>query len=536
MAGTADASSTIGSKIRYYKPQSTFRTEKFNIRCPPQSCTTLLEEAIFLLRRHFLNRHLFSDATWERFRTEFSEYSDPHTALTHLMSKFQDPFTRFIPESIMSERQNVIRGERGCLGIELKRVWNWQVARTLIKGLRAVPDVQIPPRPPATQFWEKLGFALDTICPILLAGPLMMMKFNHGIAQIRRMVGVACLLSVLLSTTRRILPIVRPFQVTALSDSASKAGLQLGDLLLCVDNGRVLNKSRRGMQKLLDEGGDIGEAVSLGVVRPPPRRQPGFLVRSGVAGAQHPYLEVNVIREAALLTKVRANMLPASQGPALGYLQIEEFTDNTFFEVKSALAGLGPELQALIIDLRGNPGGPLGSALDVAAMFLPAGTVLTQTVIRGSKERHTSLNHEPDKKMALLLLTDSSTASASEILVASLKENKRADTLGRTTVGKNVAQAIMMLSDGSGLAFTVAEYLTPKGASMAQGLEPDRVVFERDMGAGLVDKITWSGRGKDGRGGEWKCPQWILQKDSTLPTEAPPPQKFAFGLSSMNKL
>lgn len=369
----------------------------------------------------------------------------------------------------------------------------------------------------------------------------MMMKFNHGVAQIRRMVGVACLLSVLLSTTRRILPIVRPFQVTALSDSASKTGLQLGDLLLFVDNGRVLNKSRRGMQKLLDEGGEIGEAVSLGVVRPsfPPRRQPGFLVKSGVAGVQQPYLEVNVTREAALLTKVRANMLPASQGPSLGYLQIEEFTDNTFFEVKNALAGLGPELQALIIDLRGNPGGPLGSALDVAAMFLPAGTVLTQTVIRGSKERHTSLNHEPDKKTALLLLTDGYTASASEILVASLKENKRADTLGRTTVGKNVAQAIMMLSDGSGLAFTVAEYLTPKGASMAQGLEPNRVVFERDVGAGLVDKITWSGRGKDGRGGEWKCPQWILQKDSTLPMvpppPPPPPQKFAFGLSNMNK-
>jgi carboxyl-terminal processing protease len=134
----------------------------------------------------------------------------------------------------------------------------------------------------------------------------------------------------------------------------------------------------------------------------------------------------------------------------------------------------GCQMSGLIIDLRGNPGGPLPPALDLAALFLPRGKVLTQMSIQGSKmEVYKSTNRRPDKKTDLLLLTDESTASASEIFVAALQDNSRAKCMGTRTVGKNVAQAMMMLSDGSGLAFTVREYFSPLGKIMADGITPD---------------------------------------------------------------
>ena len=235
-------------------------------------------------------------------------------------------------------------------------------------------------------------------------------------------------------------------------------------------------------------------------------------------------------RSSALLPRVRSRVLPPSQGFGLGYVAIDEFTDNTFLEVTSALhdlrdaialgapAGSGAKgLDGLVIDLRGNPGGPLGAALDVAALFLPHGTVLTQTSIRDSKERHTSLNHYPDRSTRLLLLTDSATASASEILVASLCEHGRADSIGCRTVGKNVAQAILMLSDGSGLAFTVREYLSPLGKSMAEGFMPSRQVYERDL-PGLVGRISFNGSA-------FSIPAHMVVQDGA--------QRVPFGISAM---
>ena len=655
------------------RPQSTFRSDRFNIRYPSEREAPggIVDEALYLLRRHFLNRHLFSEAVWDRIRHELTAYSDPNAAVSQLMSKFDDPYTRFIPVDAMSKRANVIRGERGSCGIELCRVWNWQlgvevlfrrpVARVLSRLARLGPVARLTAdwQPPVAapwpqtqtdggQFWFYLGAALDTVCPLLMAAwahlqPGIAVRGSSGLA-LRRF-GAACLLTALVCSARRwALPVARPWQVTAVTtDDARLAGIRAGDVVLSVEGQDALRMDRGGLLALIDggEGGEIGVPVQLGLLRgggegadsvrndatgreavlakgrrsrlsglklprlflfgraqnSPPATATATATATApapvAAKRQSQYLELNVTRQAALLPKVAARLLPEAQGAALGYLCIEEFTDNTLLEVRQALHALELDVQAretekkmknsqvagnatvaalpstslppppplqsagsglsgLVIDLRGNPGGPLGSALDVAALFLAPGTVLTQILTRGGSagrqraEKHTSLNRDTPhysnaKSLPILLLTDGDTASASEILVASLCEHKRAASMGRTTVGKNLAQAIMMLSDGSGLAFTVAEYLTPGGRSMAGGLVPGRVIFERDL-RDLVGHIEWRGGDAEatatgaGDRGRWHVPTWMVQS-VTGEGEAEQQQKqrvpMLFGLSHL---
>jgi carboxyl-terminal processing protease len=91
-------------------------------------------------------------------------------------------------------------------------------------------------------------------------------------------------------------------------------------------------------------------------------------------------------------------------------------------------------------------------------------------------ESHYSTNHRADSRTPILILTDSASASASEIVAAALRDNNRAVIAGTRTLGKNVAQAIMILSSGCGVAFTIRSYVSPTGKSMENGVEPDLIL------------------------------------------------------------
>jgi carboxyl-terminal processing protease len=119
-------------------------------------------------------------------------------------------------------------------------------------------------------------------------------------------------------------------------------------------------------------------------------------------------------------------------------------------------------MDALVLDLRHNPGGLLGSAVDVAGQFLPPNTLVVFTEGRTpSREYRTSTKPKPIRKYPLVVLTNYASASGSEIVAGALKDLDRALVVGETTFGKGSVQSVIALPDGSAARLTTAKYFTP---------------------------------------------------------------------------
>ena len=159
----------------------------------------------------------------------------------------------------------------------------------------------------------------------------------------------------------------------------------------------------------------------------------------------------------------------------IGYIQLTSFNEGeaeTFKEKYEELEYKGAK--SLIIDLRNNGGGIVDEATLIADYILDRGSTIISTVDnKGNKEVTTSEN-EPIMKMKVIVLVNENTASASEILACSLKDNKKATIIGTKTYGKGIIQTLFSLSDGSGLKITTAEYYTPNGETIHKvGVTPD---------------------------------------------------------------
>ncbi len=164
---------------------------------------------------------------------------------------------------------------------------------------------------------------------------------------------------------------------------------------------------------------------------------------------------------------------PFLLAPGVAYLRIKSFDEPTGKLVKSTVDALGgPNLKGLVIDLRGNPGGAVQAAMEVASLFLqPDQLVFT---VRGRNEQK-----EETRVPALALpytfpiavLMDGKSASASEILAGALQDHDRATILGEPSYGKGIVQKVFPLSSNSGMALTIAFYYTPSGRSLQKPLE-----------------------------------------------------------------
>jgi carboxyl-terminal processing protease len=165
----------------------------------------------------------------------------------------------------------------------------------------------------------------------------------------------------------------------------------------------------------------------------------------------------------------------------IGYIRITQFGDNTSDELQEALKKLQAQgMQALILDLRGNPGGLLDEAVGVCSRFLPRGQLVVTTEGRDPDESSTRrANGHGDelKGMPIVVLVDLGSASASEIVTGCLQDLHRAVVLGEKTFGKGSVQSIFPLEDGSALKLTTAKYYTPSHRVIHEhGITPDVIV------------------------------------------------------------
>lgn len=245
--------------------------------------------------------------------------------------------------------------------------------------------------------------------------------------------------------------------VSALADSpAERAGVRSGDVILSVD------------------GADI-TALSLDDVASQIRGPRGTSVTLGLLRDSSTPVEVVLVRETIKVDSVRSRLLPGDTPVA--YARIRLFSEPTSQQLREQLAQLlGQGAKAIVLDLRGNPGGYLTSAVDVTSDFVKDGVVLYQD--RGGPEsarqayRTTGNPQVADLPMAVLV--DRGSASAAEIVAAALRDNQRAVLVGEKTFGKGTVQEIHKLSDDSQLHVTVAQWLTPTGhAIQGEGLLPD---------------------------------------------------------------
>ena len=164
-------------------------------------------------------------------------------------------------------------------------------------------------------------------------------------------------------------------------------------------------------------------------------------------------------------------------GDGLAYLRVSSFSDGTGEELREAVGELlaEHELRGAVLDLRDNPGGTLGAAVAVADAFMDEGLIVRG---RGRISEARFVEHATPGDVlggiALAVLVDERSASASEIVAAALQENQRARLVGERTYGKGSVQTVIPLADGGALKLTTSEYFTPNGRSIdGTGIEPD---------------------------------------------------------------
>lgn len=166
------------------------------------------------------------------------------------------------------------------------------------------------------------------------------------------------------------------------------------------------------------------------------------------------------------------------QDPAQGvaYLKLEQFSDSTMNEIDAALMSLHRQgMKSLIMDLRGNPGGLLTTAIALSDRFLPSGTIVA-TRGRTPEDNSRETAHLPNTwKMPLVVLIDHNSASASEIFAAAIQENQRGVIVGEKSYGKGTVQTLFPLQTfPAALRLTTAKFYSPEGREMAGvGVDPD---------------------------------------------------------------
>ncbi len=259
--------------------------------------------------------------------------------------------------------------------------------------------------------------------------------------------------------------IVRPID----GQPADLAGIQAGDILIEVDGQSVVELTFD--EVILLVRGPQGTSVDLKFVR---------------EGEEEP-IEFTIVRTRFEVEVVESEILPVemTDGATIGYIRLTEFNRNAEEKLLEALADvMAQNATGLIFDLRDNPGGFLDQSVAVADAFLPDGVALFERNIRGLDETFRTDDGDMAESIPLVVLVNSGSASASEIVAGAIQDRDRATLIGETTFGKGSVQQIHPLSDGSELRVTIARWYTPNNNTIdGQGITPDiEVENPEDLG------------------------------------------------------
>ncbi|MBD2131729.1 MULTISPECIES: carboxyl-terminal processing protease CtpA [Sphaerospermopsis] len=261
-------------------------------------------------------------------------------------------------------------------------------------------------------------------------------------------------LQIALNPQTGILEVITPIE----GSPAEKAGLRPRDRILQIEGTSTANLT-------LDEAaarmrGQAGTVVTL------------LIGREGEADK-----EIILVRDRIELNPVVADVRLSPQGTPIGYIRLTQFNANAPMELAHAIHILKQKsAAAYILDLRNNPGGLLQAGIEVARQWLDEGTIV-YTVNRQGIQGDFEAYGQALTEAPLVILVNQGTASASEILAGALQDNGRAQLVGETTFGKGLIQSLFELSDGSGLAVTIAKYETPNHRDINKlGIKPDIVI------------------------------------------------------------
>ena len=242
-----------------------------------------------------------------------------------------------------------------------------------------------------------------------------------------------------------------PTVVTAMEDTpAAKAGILSGDQILRING---MSTERMDLQDAINVlRGPAGAKVGLTLLRPSTKEIKEYPL-------QRVEIKIQSVKGERLLP-------PELTGPfRIGYIRLIQFNEPTADELSKAIDDLQKQgMQALILDLRNNPGGLLNSAVDVCGQFLPPNTKVVSTQGRVPSQQHdysTSTVSKPRPNFPMVLLVNEGSASGAEIVAGALKDLRRAVLVGETTFGKGSVQNVLQLPDGSAVRFTTAKYYTP---------------------------------------------------------------------------
>lgn len=236
---------------------------------------------------------------------------------------------------------------------------------------------------------------------------------------------------------------------------AEQAGLQKGDVIIAVDGEEIDLSASADLSKVTGKiRGEEDTEVSITVERNGQKK------------------EFTMKRKTVQINYVTCRMLTDT----VGYIKIDEFSGSALTEYQAAVKELQEKgMQKLVLDLRDNPGGFVDYAVEIADELLPEGTIMSIKDKNGQSKEYKSDASAADFPMAVLC--NGNSASASEILIAALKDYNRAAIIGEKTYGKGIIQSHFDLSWGGYLKLTTASYYSPNGNAIHEvGIEPNEKV------------------------------------------------------------